>query len=562
MAPTGSYLGTWTNTANKSSYTYTQATHGLSPAAGIIILATSGQHSVSVTGVTMNSVSMTQQPGAITSGSRTLYFFAIQHSGGDLGDIVVTLSGGGSRNAIAVYGITERTNITADDFDSGDTTDPLSGTVDTTANCYVMAAVACSDGGTFTWTNLTERYDTTIEGTNQWTGASDTITSAGTVTPSADASMSLFDGVIIVLSYFLSNSVTMTASPGSYAYTGVAAGLLQARKLIADVGTFVYSGVTAGTLAALKMAADAGSYALTGIDVIFRFGKVLTAEAGAYTYTGVAATLQAIVSMPAAAGTYAYTGVDASLKAAKILTAEVGAYIYSGIDVIFLKGQLLIAEAGAYVLTGVATLKHIVMRNLTGSYAYTGVAASLTFGKKLIAEAGAYVLTGFTLQAIVSMPAAAGAYVYTGFDAGLKAAKILTAEVGAYIYSGIDVIFLKGQLLIAEAGAYVLTGVATLKHIVLQHLAGAYTYTGISATLKHIVLQQKLLIAEAGSYVMTGFNAVLVYRLPLAAPAAWVKRKVQATLASTRAAAASLFKRRQVQSKLSRRRQSDPELGD
>lgn len=520
MAPTGSYLGTWTNTGDLTTYTYTQATHGQSPAAGIILIATNGQNSRTVSSVTVNGVSATQQVG-ITTGSRTNYFFAIQHSGGDLGDIVVTLNAGGNRNSISLFGITERTNITADDTDGGDTTDPLSGTVNTTTNCFVAAAVASSNGGTFTWTNLTERYDAAIEGSSQWSVASDTITSAGTVSPSANASGVLANGSISMVSYFLSNSVTtMTASPGSYAYTGVAAGLLQARKLIADVGTFVYSGITAGTLAALKMAADAGSYTLSGIDAALRFGQILIAEAGAYTYTGVAATLQAIVSMPAAAGAYVYTGFDAGLKAAKILTAEVGAYIYSGIDVIFLKGQLLIAEAGAYVLTGVATLKHIVMRNLTGSYVYTGVAANLQGAMKVFADAGSYALTG------------------------------------------VAVTFIKGQIMVAEAGAYVLTGIATLKHIVLQHLAGAYTYTGISATLKHIVLQQKLLIAEAGSYVMTGFNAVLVYRLPLAAPAAWVKRKVQATLASTRAAAASLFKRRQVQSKLSRRRQSDPALGD
>ncbi len=451
MAPTGSYLGTWTNTGDLTTYTYTQATHGQSPAAGIILIATNGQNSRTVSSVTVNGVSATQQVG-ITTGARTNYFFAIQHSGGNLGDIVVTLNAGGNRNSISLFGITERTNITADDTDGGDTTDPLSGTVDTTTNCFVAAAVASSAGGTFTWTNLTEQHDAAIEGTNQWSVASDTITSAGTVSPSAGASGSLANGSISMVSYFLSSSTSMTADAGAYVYTGVAANLLGGFKVVADLGTYAYTGVAAGTKAALKMAANVGSYTLTGIDVIFRFGKVLTAEAGAYTYTGVAATLQAIVSMPAAAGTYAYTGVDASLKAAKILTAEVGAYIYSGIDVIFLKGQLLIAEAGAYVLTGVATLKHIVMRNLTGSYAYTGVAASLTFGKKLIAEAGAYVLTGF--------------------------------------------------------------------------------------------------------------NAVLVYRLPLAAPAAWVKRKVQATLASTRTVAASLFKRRQVQSKLSRRRQSDPELGD
>lgn len=451
MAPTGSYLGTWTDTGDRTTYTYTQATHGQSPAAGIILIATNGQNSRTVSSVTVNGVSATPQV-AITTGARTNYFFAIQHSGGNLGDIVVTLNAGGNRNSISLFGITERTNITADDTDGGDTTDPLSGTVGTTTNCFVAAAVASSDGGTFTWTNLTERYDAAIEGSNQWSVASDTITSAGTVSPSADASGSLANGSISMVSYFLSSSTSMTANAGSYAYTGVAANLLQARKLIAGVGTFVYSGITAGTLAALKMAADAGSYTLSGIDAALRKGQILIADVGTYTYTGVANILQALVSMPANAGAYVYTGVAANLLGGFKVVADVGTYTYTGVAAVLTKGQIMAANTGAYVLTGISAAQQIVMRNLTGTYTYTGVAATLLFGKRLIAEAGAYVLTGF--------------------------------------------------------------------------------------------------------------NAVLVYRLPLPNPVTWVKRKAAPILASTRAAAASLFKRRQVQSKLSRRRQSDPALGD
>lgn len=406
MAQTGSYLTTVTSTSDATTYTFTQATHGQSPAAGVLVLVVSGQNGVSartVSTVTVGGNSATQQA---TTGSvaRHISAWTYEHAGGDLGSIVVTLSASGNRQAVSLFFITERTDITLNDSDTGDTTDPLSGTVDTTTNTFVIAAVSTSSSGAFTWSNLTERYDAAVEGSNQWSVASDTITSAGTVSPSADASGSVADGQVLVVAFNLSNLYTITAAQGSYAYTGVAAGLLQSLKLMAAVGTYVYSGVAAGTLAALNMAANLGTYALTGIDAALRKGQILIAGVGTYTYAGIANTLRAVVSMPANVGTYVYTGVAANLNGALKVVADAGTYTYTGVAAVLTKGQIMAANAGAYALTGIAAAQRIVLRHLTGTYTYTGVAVTLLFGKRLIAEAGAYVLTGFNAVLVYRLP--------------------------------------------------------------------------------------------------------------------------------------------------------------
>lgn len=406
MAQTGSYLTTVTSSSDATTYTFTQATHGQSPAAGVLVLMVSGQNGASartVSTVTVGGNSATQQA---TTGSvvRHISCWTYEHAGGDLGSIVVTLSASGNRQAVSLFFITERTDITLADSDTGDTTDPLSGTVDTTTNTFVVAAVSTSAGGAFTWTNLTERYDAVVEGVNQWSAASDTITSAGTVSPSADASGSMADGQILVVAFNLSTATTMTASRGTYTYTGVAAGLLQSLKLAAGVGTYALTGVAAGTILAWKMLADVGTYILTGIDATMRYGQILIAEAGAYVVAGIDAVFRIAVSIAAGTGAYVYTGVSAGLIGGFKVVAEVGAYVLTGVDVIFLKGQRMVADAGAYVLTGIATAKHIVLQHLTGAYVYTGMDAAVGLARKIFANAGSYALTGLNAVLVYRLP--------------------------------------------------------------------------------------------------------------------------------------------------------------
>lgn len=59
---------------------------------------------------------------------------------------------------------------------------------------------------------------------------------------------------------------TLTADQGTYALTGIDAGLLAARNLVADFGTYALTGQAAGLLFNSALAADFGVYALTGID--------------------------------------------------------------------------------------------------------------------------------------------------------------------------------------------------------------------------------------------------------------------------------------------------------
>jgi hypothetical protein len=67
------------------------------------------------------------------------------------------------------------------------------------------------------------------------------------------------------------NAYLMTASLGTFALTGVAAGLLYKRVMSAAVGSFALTGIAATLRRGFGIVASAGSYVLTGIDAAFRF---------------------------------------------------------------------------------------------------------------------------------------------------------------------------------------------------------------------------------------------------------------------------------------------------
>lgn len=194
------YRATVNDAANATVYTITQATHGVSTTDGVVVVGVGGGNSVDVTGVTMNGVAMTRQVGTGAS-VRHASLWSIAHRGGNLGDIVVTFGAAATRCNIGIWSILGAGGITASDTGTGDTTDPLEDTLSVPVGGCAIALVVSSAGGAFTWTNITENYDTTSEGTNQVSGASDNYASGGTITPSANASGALTDGQIVAAAW-------------------------------------------------------------------------------------------------------------------------------------------------------------------------------------------------------------------------------------------------------------------------------------------------------------------------------------------------------------------------
>lgn len=86
------------------------------------------------------------------------------------------------------------------------------------------------------------------------------------------------------------------AALGAFVLTGIAAGLLQAHRLVSSAGAFVLTGLPAGLLQALRVTAAAGSFALTGQDAGLKRASSVTAAVGAYAMTGMDVTNPAMVS--------------------------------------------------------------------------------------------------------------------------------------------------------------------------------------------------------------------------------------------------------------------------
>ena len=83
---------------------------------------------------------------------------------------------------------------------------------------------------------------------------------------------------------------TLTASSGSYTYTGQSVTIARNRNLTASYGTYTYTGQTAtithSAVANYQLTASAGSYTYTGQSADLVKGRVLTASYGTYSIAG------------------------------------------------------------------------------------------------------------------------------------------------------------------------------------------------------------------------------------------------------------------------------------
>lgn len=112
-----------------------------------------------------------------------------------------------------------------------------------------------------------------------------------------------------LLEVTVSGAFTMSADPGIYALTGVAATAGIATP--ADPGSYALTGFAAEMLRGFLLVADPGTYVLTGADASLLAAALMNAEPGVYTVTGAAAI--GGITMPANFGVYTISGMDAAL---------------------------------------------------------------------------------------------------------------------------------------------------------------------------------------------------------------------------------------------------------
>ena len=127
--------------------------------------------SAQVSGVTVGGQSATEiiEVG-LASQKASLHIAAVPT--GATGDIVITTTGTGESWGIGVWRLIGA-NATPDDTGSS-TADPMVDTINCPAGGVIIGYAHAQNGNTHTWTNLTEQFDETTEGSFQHTGAFDT----------------------------------------------------------------------------------------------------------------------------------------------------------------------------------------------------------------------------------------------------------------------------------------------------------------------------------------------------------------------------------------------------
>lgn len=305
----------------------------------------------------------------------------------------------------------------------------------------------------------------------------------------------------------------LDCAPGSYSFSGAAAGLGKAYTMDAQPGSYSITGVAASLLKAKAINAETGSYAITGVAAQLARNRFMDAAPGSYAISGLNATLAKGYNINAESGSYALNGVAASFLRALVINAEPGAYSLSGIAASLLQHYVLNAESGAYVWTGasaqLAALRAIAA--MAGSYAWDGAALSALAHRILNAAPGSYLLNGTpaNLLALRALRAEPGAYTLNGVDALLEfipggGGQVfeLNCEPGSYSVTGANASLLANRSITLEPGTYLVVGAdARLNaHRVIQALAGAYNLTGEQAQLA----ANRVMNLEPGTYVVNG----------------------------------------------------------
>lgn len=134
-------------------------------------------------------------------------------------------------------------------------------------------------------------------------------------------------------SYFLPLAPsTLSADPGAYNITGLAATLATTRELSANSGSYSITGSAASLFVTQQQTADPGSYNITGSAATLAATRQLSADPGGYAISGQAATLIRTYNLLTDAGAFNITGLDAALLRTQIFNAESGAYDLTGFN--------------------------------------------------------------------------------------------------------------------------------------------------------------------------------------------------------------------------------------
>jgi hypothetical protein len=175
MAAVQTFLQFAGDIANASTYTFSAQNFGTEAADRYIIaviqsrkaLAATTVSSVTIGGVAA-SISV-QRANTVTNTSVCAIAIALVPTGTS-GDVVVVFADAMTRCGLGLFSATGL-SATPADTDSAAANDP-SVSLDCPAGGFIIAGAMSNLTGSATWTGVTERWDTTVEATNNYTGGS------------------------------------------------------------------------------------------------------------------------------------------------------------------------------------------------------------------------------------------------------------------------------------------------------------------------------------------------------------------------------------------------------
>lgn len=186
LTPVGlTYVTQVSSTSDLTTYTFNTTNIGTAAADRIVVVGVTVNGSSNGFPCTINSVTIggntaTQIAQIVGASWATAGIFALAVPSGTTANIVVTLNRTAGRCAVAVWNMTGANITPADTLtDTNASADPT-GTIDVPANGCALAAAITATATTCTWSGLTERVDTSLEGFSDHTVASDTFVSQQT----------------------------------------------------------------------------------------------------------------------------------------------------------------------------------------------------------------------------------------------------------------------------------------------------------------------------------------------------------------------------------------------
>lgn len=186
IPPSSSVVATFTghaeNTANQTTYTFTTQPFSTAAAGRLIVVGFvgTGTGPFSISSVTIGGVAATLVVAQAFSGSNaSAEFWQATVPTGTTGTVAVTWSTGISNCGIGIWALY---GARTTPFDTGSSTaSPMSDTLNIASGGAALGiAGSLSQTSTYTWANLTERFDTAIETTDTFTGASSQFQNAQT----------------------------------------------------------------------------------------------------------------------------------------------------------------------------------------------------------------------------------------------------------------------------------------------------------------------------------------------------------------------------------------------